>query len=202
MNVTVWPLPCPEAEKEIAELKLPVTAVVMVAVPDEFLATVIEVGEAETVKPAGAVEVTVSETVAVCVIPLPVPVIVMLYVPAAVVEATANVTDDVPEPGAAIDAGLKLTVTPEGAPDAFRETAELNPPEMEVVMVDVPLLPAATDTDVGEAKSVKAGVCVVDPVSALMRPAFGLPHPVTRSKPVTAEKLPEVPLEMSWKFAP
>lgn len=78
LNVTVWPLPCPEAEKEIAELKLPVTAVVMVAVPDEFLATVIEVGEAETAKPAGAVEVTVSEMVAVCITPpLPVPVMVM-----------------------------------------------------------------------------------------------------------------------------
>lgn len=118
------------------------------------------------------------------------------------VEATVKVTVDEPEPGAAIDAGLKLTVTPEGAPDAFRETAELNPPEIAVVMVDVPLLPAATETAVGEAEMVKAGVCVVDPVSALMRPAFGLPHPVTRSKPVTAEKLPEVPLEMSWKFAP
>ena len=78
LKVTAWALPCPEAEKEIAELKLPVTAVVIVAVPDEFLATVIEVGEAETVKPAGAVEVTVSETVAVCVTPPPVPVIVML----------------------------------------------------------------------------------------------------------------------------
>ena len=50
LKVTVWPLPCPEAEKEIAELKLPVTAVVIVAVPDEFLATVIVVGEAEMVK--------------------------------------------------------------------------------------------------------------------------------------------------------
>ena len=88
---------------------------------------------------------------------------------------------EVPEPGAAIDDGLKLTVTPDGAPDAVRATAELNPPETAVVTVEVPLLPAATETAVGDADSVKAGVCVVDPVSAAIRPAFGLPHPVTRS---------------------
>lgn len=40
-----------------------------------------------------------------------------------------------------------------------------------------------------------------EPASALIRPLFGLPHPVTRSYPVTAEKLPEVPLVMSWKSA-
>lgn len=102
-------------------------------------------------------------------------------------EATVKVAVEAPEPGAAIEVGLKLTVTPEGAPDAERDTAELNPPETAVVMVEVPLLPGATEMDAGDAESVKAGVCVVDPVSALIRPVFGLPHPVTRSKPVTAE---------------
>ena len=67
LKVTVWAFPCPEADKVIAELKLLVTAVVIAALPDALLATVIEVGEAETVKPAGAAAVTVSETVAVCV---------------------------------------------------------------------------------------------------------------------------------------
>lgn len=65
---------------------------------------------------------------------------------------------EVPEPGAAIDAGLKLTVTPVGAPDAVRATAELNPPATAVVTVEVPLLPAATEAAVGEAEIVKAGV--------------------------------------------
>jgi hypothetical protein len=78
LKVTVWLLPCPEADRVIAELKPPVTAVVIVAVPDEFRATVIDVGEAEMVKAAATLEVTVSETVAVCVRPPPVPVIVML----------------------------------------------------------------------------------------------------------------------------
>jgi hypothetical protein len=108
-------------------------------------------------------------------------------VPAATVEATANATVDEPEPGAAIEVGLKLTVTPFGAPEAVRATAELNPPEIAVVIAELPLLPATTETDEGEAEIVKAGVCVVPPVSAAIKPAFGLPHPVTRSNPVTAE---------------
>lgn len=77
LKVTVCEPPCPEADRLIAELKLPEMAVVIVAVPEEFLATVIEAGDAERVKPAVTPEVTVSETVAVCVSPPPVPVIVM-----------------------------------------------------------------------------------------------------------------------------
>jgi hypothetical protein len=108
-------------------------------------------------------------------------------VPAATVEATTNDTVEEPEPGAAIEVGLKLTVTPLGAPEAVRAMAELNPPEIAVVIVELPLLPATTETDEGEAEIVKAGVCVVPPVSAAIKPVFGLPHPVTRSNPVTAE---------------
>ena len=78
LKVTVWALPCPEADKVMAESKVPETAVVIFAVPDAFLATVTEAGEAEIVKPAVTPEVTVSETVAVRVNPPPVPVIVML----------------------------------------------------------------------------------------------------------------------------
>jgi len=53
LKVTVWLFPCPEADKVIAESKLPEMVVVIVAVPDELLATVIDAGEAEMVKPAG-----------------------------------------------------------------------------------------------------------------------------------------------------
>ena len=95
----------------MAELNPPETAVVMVDLPLLPCAVVTDVGEAEMVN-AGAV--TVRDTVAVCVIPLPVPVTVIVYVPAAAVEATAIVMAEVPEPGEAIDAGLKETVTPVG----------------------------------------------------------------------------------------
>ena len=81
------------------------------------------------------------------------------------VEATASVRVDVPEPGAAIDVGLKVAVTPAGWPLADNATAELNPPETVVVMAEVPLLPCTTDTEVGEAASVKAGVAAAVTVS-------------------------------------
>jgi hypothetical protein len=78
LKIMVRAFPCPEADKVIAELKLPVKAVVMAALPDALLATVNEAGEAERVKPVGAVALIVSETVAVCLrLPL-LPVMVML----------------------------------------------------------------------------------------------------------------------------
>jgi hypothetical protein len=62
LKVTVWALPCPEADKVITELKLPETVAVICDVPDAFLATVMEPGEAEMEKPAAIAEVTVSDT--------------------------------------------------------------------------------------------------------------------------------------------
>lgn len=59
--------------------------------------------------------------------PPPAALIVMGNVPGTAVAATARVRVDVPEPGAAMDAGLKLGVTPAGWPVADRETAELKP---------------------------------------------------------------------------
>src|SRR5689334_10505848 len=73
--------------------------------------------------------VTVNETVVVCVTPPPVPVTVTLYVPAGVEAPAVMVIVDEPEPGAAIDVGLKLAVAPLGRPLAESDTAALNPPE-------------------------------------------------------------------------
>ena len=64
---------------------------------------------------------------------------------------------ELPEPGAGIGLGLKLTVVPEGTPDADRVMALLNPPLMVVVIVDVPWLPCATLTAAGEADIAKFG---------------------------------------------
>lgn len=72
----VSPLPWPEAERLMAELNPPVTEVVTVTLPEEFLVTLSVVGEAETLKPAVA-EVTVSETVVVSVVLPLVPLMVM-----------------------------------------------------------------------------------------------------------------------------
>lgn len=102
-----------------------------------------------------------------------------------VVEATVKVAVTLPVP--VIEEELKPTLTPEGAPEAERVTAELNPLETVLVIVEVPLLPAATESDAGEAERLKDGDVLDEPVSAAMRPLLGLPHPVTRSYPVTAE---------------
>jgi hypothetical protein len=102
-------------------------------------------------------------------------------VPVAVVEATAMLMVEVPEPGAAMEVGLKLTVTPVGWPDAVNATAELKPPETAVVIVDVPLLPCTTETDAGEAEMVKVGLVEVGARALISPVPFGLPQPVTRS---------------------
>ena len=65
---------------------------------------------------------------------------------------------ELPLPGAPIEAGLKLAVTPAGRPEADRETAELNPPEMLVETVVLPELPWVTERLAGEALRLKAGV--------------------------------------------
>jgi len=45
---------------------------------------------------------------------------------------------ELPEPGAGIGLGLKLTVVPDGTPDADRLIALLKPPLMVAVIVEVP----------------------------------------------------------------
>ena len=77
--------------------------------------------------------------------------------PVAVEEATDMFMVEEPEPGAAMDVGLKVTVTPVGWPEADKLMDELKPPEAAVVIVDVPLFPCATETEVGEAEMEKLG---------------------------------------------
>jgi len=187
LNAAVTPLPRPLAERVTLPTNPLDGVMVIVVVPCDDRVMVKLVGEAESVKFPAATAVTVRVTVAFCVMPPPVPVTVIVYVPVAVVEATAMLRVEVPEPGAAIDAGLKLTVTPVGWPVADNAMAELNPPETTVVIVDVPLPPRTTETAAGEAEMVKVGVVDVG-ASALIKPVpLGLPQPVTKSYPVTAE---------------
>jgi len=87
---------------------------------------------------------------------------------------------ELPEPGAAMDAGLKPTVTPAGCPVADKATAELNPPEMATPIVEVPLFPRPTVTAAGDPEMVKSGVSAGFTVSVTVvlciRPP---PEPVT-----------------------
>jgi len=158
LKVAVTPVGKPLAEREIAELKPPATVVVILDVPEPRRATETEVGEAESVKLAETGAVTVSDTVVVCVTPPPVPVTVMEYVPVAEVEATVRVRVEVPDPGAAMEVGLKAAVTPVGKPLADKATAASKPSTTAVVIVEAPLLPCTTERELGEAERVKLGV--------------------------------------------
>jgi hypothetical protein len=116
-------------------------------------------------------------TVVAWAIPPPLAVTAIGYTPAAVVDATVNVTIDKPEPGAAIDAGLNSAVVPEGSPEAVSEIAELKLPAALVVTVAVPFAPRATEIAVRKAEIVKSGgagtvrvtveVCVMPPPVAV-----------------------------------
>src|SRR5271166_3640671 len=97
-----------------------------------------EAGEAAIVKFGCCCAVTVSVTVVFCCIPPPLPVTVMGYVPVGVLLLTVIVMLELPAPGAGMVWGLKLTVVPEGIPEADRLIALLKPPLMVVVIVDVP----------------------------------------------------------------
>lgn len=99
--------------------------------------------------------------------------------PAATVEPTWKVI--VVELPAAIELAPKMTLTPVGAPEDESEMELLNPPVPEAEIVELPLLPAVTESEDGEAEMLKSGVWLVEPVKAASSPALGLPQPVTRS---------------------
>ena len=69
------------------------------------------------------------------------PVIVMGYVPVGVFDPIVMVMAPLPEPGAGMLAGLKLTLAPEGRPEADNAIELLNPPEIEVTTFHRPWLP-------------------------------------------------------------
>jgi hypothetical protein len=62
-------------------------------------------------------------------------------VPGTAVDATLSVKTDEPEPGAAMEVGLKLAVTPVGKPLADSATAASKPSTTAVVMLEVPFAP-------------------------------------------------------------
>ena len=99
--------------------------------------------------------------------PPPLALMVIVEVPAAAVLAAENVKVELPEPGAAMDAGLNAAVTPAGNPLADSDMAELNPPETLVEIVLVPELPAATERLAGDALTVKFGAVAAFTVTGI-----------------------------------
>ena len=112
-------------------------------------------------------EVTVREMVAVWVTPPPVAVTVTVAVPVVAVLAAERVSVELPLPGAAMEVGLKLAVTPAGSPEAESETAALKPPLTLVVMVLLPAAPWAIERLVGDAVRLKSGCVTVKAMAAV-----------------------------------
>src|SRR5579871_777427 len=138
LKLAVTPEGRPEALKDTTALK-PLLTVVEMVLAAEFPCTTDRLeGEALIAKVGAGAAVIVKEMVALWVIPPPVALTVMLLVPGVAVLATANVSVELPLPGAAMDVGLKLAVTPVGRPATDRETAELKPPLTVVVSVELP----------------------------------------------------------------
>jgi hypothetical protein len=100
------------------------------------------------------------------VIPPPLAFTVTFVVPVVAVALAEKVRVELPLPGAPMDAGLKLAVTPAGRPEAESEIAELKPPLTVVEIVLLPEPPWATDRLVGDALSVKLGLAAAFTVRA------------------------------------
>ncbi len=91
-----------------------------------------------------------------------------MLVPVVAALPAVKVKVELPLPGAAIELGLKLAVTPDGKPDADSEIAELNPPLTVVEIVLLPDEPWTTDRLAGDALRVKLGVAVAVIVKAIV----------------------------------
>ena len=96
-----------------------------------------------------------SMTVVVCVTPSPVAVIVILWFPTKAFLLTLTVMIELPDPGAAMELGLKVTVCRPPSPVADKEIAESKPPDTKVVIVELPEPGLATLIVAGDALRVK-----------------------------------------------
>ncbi len=80
----------------------------------------------------------------------------------------------------------KLTVTPEGKPEADSATVPLNPYRARIAMVVAPLAPGCTVTLAGIAASVKPGVVMVSVIVTLLETLPDVPAIVTVDTPAAA----------------
>src|SRR6266550_1841475 len=107
--------------------------------------------------------------------PAPKPVTNTLYVPTGVTPPTEIVKVDEPEPGAAIEAGLKLAVVPAGRPEVDSETKELKSPERVEVTIDDPAPLWGIDNDDADDESEKCGPKLMSMTGCSSMPLGAMP---------------------------
>lgn len=90
--------------------------------------------------------------------PAPLPVTVMTWAPIAAPLPTLIVIVEVPEPGAAMEVGLNVTLCAPPCPVADKVIAESKLPSAAVVMVTVPVAPWASVIAVGDALILKSAL--------------------------------------------
>src|SRR3954467_4175787 len=127
----------------MALLKPPETVVEIVELPAAPFAIETELGDAEIAKAGVGPGGTGGRAVGGWGGVRARPVMATVEVPTVAVEETVKVSVELPEPGAAIEAGRREAVTPAGRPEAESEMALLKPPETAVVIVEVPVPPCA-----------------------------------------------------------
>ena len=158
LKLAVTPVGRPAAESDTAELKPLLTDVEIVVLPELPCVTDSAGGEAVTVKSGAVTGLTDRATVVVWVVPPPLAVTVTFEVPVVAVVLDEKVSVELPFPGAVMEAGLKLAVTPVGNPDTDNEIAELKPPLTLVEMVVAAEFPCVKESAAGEAAKLKSGV--------------------------------------------
>ena len=89
--------------------------------------------------------------------------------PPAMLALTVAVSTLVPAPGAAMVADENLAVTPWGKPESERLTAELKAVPRLVVMVVLPLAPAATSMELGANDKLSGGALTTVRLSGTVR---------------------------------
>lgn len=93
----------------------------------------------------------------------------------AVLAPTVMVMTELPEPGAGMVCGLNPIAAPVGTPEADSEIELLNPPLIDVVIVDAPWFPWAMVREEGEAEIAKlAALVTVSVVLPLIEPTAAL----------------------------
>lgn len=122
---------------------------------------------------------TVRETVTISEMAPELPLTRIRYVPVTVDEPTVIVMVEVPAP--VIEVGPKVTDTPAGWPVADKEMLESKPFVTVLVMVDVAEPPCSSVTAEGEAVRPKPGVLIVLSSPLIRLLPLGLPQPVAKS---------------------